>query len=243
MFASVPFETRTADILRRSGAADAAIQAAGTIKHETSLTYTADSVRAITVAAWLQANRQDLDDFEGLQGDIQQAIQYGVLTSVEDLLLHGAPADPDGGAVPGLLDAPLAPTVTATTLDGVVGALKAALLATGVQANFAAANATTIEAEESREGNDGHPVGTISGDGRIRRLPLVSSESLADGEIIVGDSRLAGALGVRQPINVFVGTDQDDVVRNRATILVEGRWAPLVRVASAIAAYTIPAAP
>jgi hypothetical protein len=238
-FGSVPFTTRTADVMRRSGAADAAIQVAGTIKHEASLTYTADSLRALTVASWLKANRQDLDDVEALLADIQQALRYGVLVKVEDLLLNGAPADADGGAVPGLLDAPFTPTVTATTLDGAVGQMKAQLIATGVQPNFAAANAVTIEAEESRVGTDGHPVNAISDDGRIRRLPLVSAEALADGQVLVGDSRVAARLGVRQPISLLIGQEADDMTRNRVTILTEGRWTPLVSVPTAIAHFTL----
>jgi hypothetical protein len=241
-FGSVPFTTRTADVMRRSGVADAAIQVAGTIKHGASLTYTADSLRALTVASWLKANRQDLDDVEALLADIQQALRYGVLVKVEDLLLNGAAADADGGAVPGLLDAPFTPTVTATTLDGAVGQMKAQLIATGVQPNFAAANAVTIEAEESRVGTDGHPVNSISDDGRIRRLPLVSAEALADGQVLVGDSRVAARLGVRQPISLLVGQESDDMTRNRVTVLTEGRWTPLVSVPTAIAEHTLAAA-
>ena len=240
-FGSVPFSTRTADLLRRSGVASAAIAPHGTTKTEAGLTYDAESVRAVTVASWIKANRQDLDDIEALTADIGEALRYGVLVSVERLLLDGAPADADGDAVPGILDNPFVATVTATTLDGAVGQIKAQLIANGVQPNFAAANAVTIEAEESRTGSDGHPIGAITADGRIRRLPLVSSEALDDGQVLVGDSRVGARLGVRQGIGLVAGQESDDLVRNRVTILVEGRWTPLVTVPTAFAVHTLAA--
>jgi hypothetical protein len=225
--------------MRRSGVASAAIAPHGAVKSEAALTYTAESVRAVTVASWIKANRQDLDDIEALTRDIGEALRYGVLVGVERLLLDGAPASPDGDAVPGILDDPFVPTVTATTLDGAVGQIKAQLIAIGVQPNFAAANAVTIEAEESRVGSDGHPIGPITTDGRIRRLPLVSSEALDDGQVLVGDSRVGARVGVRQGIGLVAGQDQDDMTRNRVTILVEGRWTPLVTVPTAFAHFTL----
>lgn len=237
----MPFSTRTADLLRRSGVASAAIAPHGTTKTEAGLTYDADSVRAVTVASWIKANRQDLDDIEALTADIGEALRYGVLVAVERLLLDGTPASPDGDAVPGILDEPFVPTVTATTLDGAIGRIKAQMIANGVQPNFAAAHAVTIEAEESRVGSDAHPIGAITTDGRIRRLPLVSSEALDDGQVLVGDSRVGARLGVRQGIGLVAGQEQDDLSRNRVTILVEGRWTPLVTVPTAFAAHDLSA--
>ena len=241
-FASVPFQTRTADLMRRSGVADAAIQVAGAIKHEASLVYTPDSIRAITIAAWVKANRQDLDDISALLPDIREALRYGTLVKVEDLLLNGAPADADGPAVPGILDNPFVPTITATNLADAIGQAKAQLISSGVQPNFAAANPATIEDEEERTGSDGHYVRTIDDQGRVRRLPLVESVALGDGEVVLGDSRVAARLGVRQGISLIAGQESDDLVRNRVTVLVEGRWTPLVAVPTAVAHFSIPVA-
>lgn len=102
-----------------------------------------------------------------------------------------------------------------------------------------AANAVTIEEEESRAGTDGHPINAISADGRIRRLPLVSTEARDDGQVLVGDSRVGARLGVRQAIGLVAGQEQDDMTRNRITILVEGRWTPLVTVPTAFAVHDL----
>jgi hypothetical protein len=82
-FTSVPFDGRTADLLRRSGVANAAIAPHGTVKPEAGLVYAAETIRAVTVAGWAKANRQDLDDTEALAADIDQALRYGVLRAVE----------------------------------------------------------------------------------------------------------------------------------------------------------------
>jgi hypothetical protein len=72
----------------------------------------------------------------------------------------------------------------------------------------------------------------------------VESEALADDKVVVGDSRVAARIGVRQGISLIVGQESDDMTRNRVTVLVEGRWAPLVAVPSATAHFTLtPPAP
>ena len=243
-FASAPFEGRSADLMRRSGVADASIQVEGAIKSEASLVYTAESIRAATVASWTKVDRQKIDDINALLDDLRNALRYGVLAAVEDLLLNGIPASTDGPAVPGILNAPgiVAPAVTATNLADAIGQAKAIMIASGVTPNFAAASPGTIEAEEERTGSDGHYVNTIGPDGTIRRLPLLASNALDADEVLLGDSRIGAALGVRQGISAVVGESDDDRVRNRVTVLVEGRWAPLITVPAAFAHFTIPEA-
>ena len=99
-----------------------------------------------------------------------------------------------------------------------------------MQPNYVAANAATVEVEAERTGvPDGQYVDTIE-NGTIRRLPLIETEALTDGQVIVGDSRIAAKLGVRQGLTVLVSDqDSDDFTRNRCSILCEGRWAPVVR--------------
>ena len=229
-FGSVPFHAailRT--LMRRSGVADAAIQVAGTVKHEASLVYTPDSLRAITVASWTKANRQDLDDVEALAADIGVALRYGVMVKVEDLLLNGAPADADGAAVPGILDDPFHADDHRDEPRPRDRAGEGAAAPSGVVPNFAAASPVTIEAEEERTGDrTAHYVRTIDDQGRVRRLPLVASTALDYGRGAPrrqprgrAPRRPPGHLADRSP-----GSDQDDMLRNRVTVLVEGRWTP-----------------
>ena len=240
VFRSVPFDGRRADFLRRNGGiANAGIQAEGAVKAQADITYSDESVEAVTIASWIKANRQSIDDIGGLLPDMTLALNQGVMLQVEELLLHGVAAS--GAPTPGILESDvLEATVTATNLADAVGQAKAQLAVTGIDANFVAANPLTIEEEEERTADgSGVYVNTITPDGRIRRLPLVPSIALDEGEVLLGDSRIGARLGVRSPVSAVVGQESDDLVRNKVTLLVEGRWAPIVDVPRAFAHFTL----
>jgi hypothetical protein len=234
---SVPFDGRTKDYMQRQGGvADAGIQTPGAVKTEADLTYEPMEAEAATVASWTKVNRQDVDDIEGLLDDIRLALRTGVLFKLEDLVLNGAPG------LPGILTASglVAPTVTATNLADAVGEVKALLALSGVVVNFVAANPVDINVEESRTTDgSGEYVNTIDSEGRVRRVPLVPAAALPVGTFLIGDSTHA-QVGVRSPVSAVVANqDQDDLLRNRLTVLVEGRWAPIVKVPAAFATFEL----
>jgi hypothetical protein len=244
LFASVEFVGRKAEFLRRSGGiAAAGIQIEGALKTEASLVYEDDEAEARTVASWTKVLRQQLADIEGLSADMLLALRQGVLVQVEYLLIGSNPITGGPAAGDGILNAPgvVELDVDGLTLDAAVGRGKATLAAQGVTANFVAAHPLTIEDEEARTGNDGQPVKAIDDQGRIRRLPLVPTIALPQGEILMGDSRIGARLGVREPVTGAIGQEVDDMTRNRVTCLVEGRWAPIVDVPSAFAHATLDA--
>jgi len=217
------------------------VQIEGTTKHESSLVYEDAEVEAYTVATFAKVERQKLADIDGLSADMLLTLRQGVMTQVEVLLI-GSPA---ASATPGVgilnTDGIVTPDVSGLNLDRAVGRLKATLAAQGTVANFVAAHPLTIEAEESRVGEDGQSVKTIDDQGRIRRLPLIATVALAEGDVLVGDSRIGARLGVREAITAAIGQEQDDMTKNRVTTLVEGRWAPLVGVPDAFAYGTLDA--
>jgi hypothetical protein len=77
---------------------------------------------------------------------------------------------------------------------------------------------------------------------RCRDVPVVQSIALDNDDIVAGDSRIAGFIAVRQPVHALVGTDQDDLVRNMLTCLVELRATPVIPVPAALAVANLPAA-
>ncbi|HWK25373.1 MAG TPA: hypothetical protein VNS09_02365 [Solirubrobacter sp.] len=241
LFRTVEFEGRKASFLRRTGGiAAAGVQIEGTTKVEADITYEEVEVEALTVASWIKCDRQKLADIEGLQADMLLALRQGVLTQVEYLLLGTNPVS--GGPAVGITQVGgiQTPDVSGLFLADAVGKAKAGLLATGVTANFVAAHPNTIEREASRttEGS-GEYVKTIADDGRIRELPLVPTVALAEGDVLVGDSRLGARLGVREPVSAAIGQEQDDMTRNRITSLVEGRWAIICDVPGAFSYFTL----
>ena len=215
---------RTAEFMRRQGGvANAAVQAEGAVKAAADIVYEPVEMPAVTVATWLKINRQELDDIPGFQEDIDEALRYGVRTEVLRLLVAAIGATTGVGAP----DVSADDTVPDKLLTS-VGALYAA----GVQPNIIGLHPTdAVAAAKVREGAEG---AYLSGNPWALMPPIVPSAALTPGEALVGDTRIGAYLGVREGLTAFVGQESDDLVRNRVTILVEGRWAPCVVVPAAL---------
>jgi hypothetical protein len=85
---------------------------------------------------------------------------------------------------------------------------------------------------KEREGTDGS---YLAGSPWDKLPPIVQSAALAAGQVLARDSRIAARLGVRAGLTVHIGQESDDLLRNQVTVLVEGRWAPMVLVPAALA--------
>ena len=92
-----------------------------------------------------------------------------------------------------------------------------------------------------RKTSDGEYIGAIA-DGRLWDVPVVQSIALDNDDSVAGARRIAGFIAVRQPVHALVGTDQDDLVRNMLTCLVELRATPVITTPAALAVATLPAA-
>jgi hypothetical protein len=64
---------------------------------------------------------------------------------------------------------------------------------------------------------------------------------LADGIALVGDTRLGARVLVREGVNVVAGQESDDLIRNRVTLLGEGRYGLAVDQPSAFCAVDLAA--
>ncbi len=241
LFAARPFDGRTLDFLRRTGnVTNAAAVQEGAVKPEAALAYTPETAEAETFATWTKFPRQQADDVEGLLADMQLALRTGVLRALEGALVNGnVPFDIDGiKSVSG---------VTAPDLTGVTNLADAAaillrdLRMTGIEPNFIAVHPSVYTTEITRKNADGEYIGAIV-NGRLWDVPVVQSIALDANDVIAGDSDTAGYVGVRQPVQAFVATDQDDLIRNMLTCLVELRATPVITVPGALAVANIPAA-
>src|SRR5207253_171413 len=107
----------------------------GAIKQSAGITYEAAEEDVVTVATWTKVNRQDVDDIDGFQADVGQALSYGLSVEVEAMLMQ---------AITGATGI-LAPDVTgeANAIDAAVTAV-AELRATGVAPLFVAWNPLDI---------------------------------------------------------------------------------------------------
>jgi hypothetical protein len=64
---------------------------------------------------------------------------------------------------------------------------------------------------------------------------------MADGTALVGDTRLGGRVLVREGVSVVAGQESDDLIRNRVTLLGEGRFGLEVDQPSAFCAVDLAA--
>lgn len=240
---SKPLENKTTDYLRRNGVPAAVDPTAeGAVKPEVPTTYSSEQAQAETFAGWVKVQRQQVDDVDELMPDLQAVIRYAVLRGVENVLINGnAVFDMDGiQSVSGVL----APVLTGlTNLGDAAAAVFRDLRSSGVEPTFIAVSPAAYTAEQTRKASgSGEYIGLIR-DGRIWDVPIVQSNGLTGNELVAGDAEQAGYIGVRQPPTLSVSdSDQDDFLRNRLTARVEGRFVPVIKVPSALAVGTFPAA-
>jgi hypothetical protein len=94
-----------------------------------------------------------------------------------------------------------------------------------------------LHLERIRKADDGTYVGTLA-NGELWNVPAVQSVAVPEGEALVNDTNIAAVMGIRSPVSVVVGQADDDMVRNRVTVLAEMRAAPIINVSGATAVVT-----
>ena len=229
LFPSVPQDERIVGWLQRSGVAQAAVTAHGAVKPQATLTYVDKSEEAQTIAVWVKMNRQDLADYDGVAADLDVALSYGVRAEEEELLV----ADILGATGIHI------PDFTGFTVVNAIDRLIVAAAqqrVTGVNVAFAALHPLDAAALAIAKGSDGHYVfgaSPFGPGGPLNGVTPVQSPGLTRGTALLGDSGIGAKLGIRSGLAVFVGQEQDDMTRNRVTILCEARVTPMVTVPSA----------
>jgi HK97 family phage major capsid protein len=169
---------------------------------------------------------QYLADAANLDTLIRSELAYGVQLAVEDALVNGpgplpgAPLgimeDADVQAIPAAADAPL------SILDGLT-AVSSAGYSTGV----VALNPADWKAILAMKDDANRPIyGGAPFSGPARTLwstPVVLSNAIAAGDAIVGDIGGAVRMVERQPVEILVGTQGDELVKNQRTMVGEAR--------------------
>ncbi len=217
------------------------------MKPETQFGFADAEVVAATVAHFTKIRKQMLADQPQLEDVIKSRLAWGVLRRLEAQVIGGngtgqnllgilghdigevdfdadeLPADQVLAGVADVLNADAEPDFVAVSIRDWVTMLKG-------------------KAEGSGEYYSGGPFAVTAE--RLWGTVTVPSRALADGTALVGDSRQL-TVYVREGVNVLASdSDQDDFVRNRLTLLGEGRfglalWQPsaftLVRLARVMA--------
>jgi HK97 family phage major capsid protein len=219
------------DFVQESGFTNAAAMVAeGAQKPESSLSFELASAPVRTLAHWIKATRQVLDDVPQLQSYIDTRLRYGLELVEETQLLVG---DGTGQNILGLIpQATPYDTNRSKVGDTRIDIIRRAMTQLRL-AEFAASaivmHPTDWEEIELLKDTLGdyiwsNPRG-LAGP-TLWGLPVLDSTSLTEGEFLVGAFNIAAQIWDRQDATVEISTeDQDNFIRNLVTIRAEERLA------------------
>jgi HK97 family phage major capsid protein len=206
-------------------------ETAGGLKPQSELKFDISTASVTTIAHWVLATRQILDDAPMLQSYIDGRLRYGLSYAEELQLLNG---DGTGTNLNGVYTqatafaAGTAVVATPTALDVLryamlQGAL-AELPATGMVLN----PTDWAGIETTKDGDGRYIIGNPqqSAQPRLWGLPVVATQAMTAGAFLVGAFRLGAQIFDRQDARVEVSTeDSDNFRKNLVTIRAEERAA------------------
>lgn len=207
---------------------NAAPVAEGGLKPESDLTFELATANVRTIAHWISASKQMLDDLPALQSYVDNRLTEGLLLAEDAQLLYG---DGTGQNLLGLI-----PQAThynrAQAGDTLIDTLRRAATQVRLseyQADGIVLNPVDWEKIELAKDNEGRYlwVNVMNGGmAHLWRMPVVDTTAINEGEFLVGAMRMAAQLFVRQDATVEASEhDSDNFRRNLFTIRAEERLA------------------
>lgn len=213
----------------------AAIVAEQALKPESNITFELLSRNVVTIAHWLQASKQILDDAPQLQSFIDYRLRYG-LTLVEDVqLLKGSGTAGNLEGIYTVASAYAAPGGVTVANETAVDRLRLALLQAelaGYPANGIVLSPIDWAVIELLKTTDGaylfaNPQGSIQP--RLWGTSVVSTVAMDQGDFLTGAFSIAAQVFDREDANVVISTeDRDNFIRNMVTIRAEERLALVI---------------
>ncbi|WP_198333642.1 phage major capsid protein [Psychrobacter namhaensis] len=218
--------------IRETGFTNAAASQAneGDLKAQSDIQFDEATVNVKTIAHWMKASRQVLDDAPQLESYIRGRLIYGLKLVEEQQLLNG---DNTGGNLHGIIPqasafADPASMASYTIIDQLRLAQLQAVLAeypaTGHVLN--PIDWARIELTKDNEGRYiiGQPQSTANP--TMWGLPVVETQAIQAGNFLTGAFNMGATLYDRQQAAVAIATEnQDDFVKNLITMLAEERLA------------------
>jgi HK97 family phage major capsid protein len=198
------------------------------VKHQMEMNFELLNAPVVTIAAWLPASRQVLDDRTELQSHIDSRLIYKVNVELEDQVIFG---DGIGGNMLGINNTPGVQTIGAPTgTDTAIDHLRRAFAR--VRVNEYQATAVILHPNDWAEielakGSDRHYIWTTVPDGgvpRLWRVPVVESTVMQEGRFLTGAFGMGAQLWDRQQASVRISEHHDRYfIRNAVAILAEVR--------------------
>ena len=203
-------------------------------KPESNITYGLTQSAVVTIAHWIKAAKQILDDFKGLSSNIDGRLRYGLRFVEEAQLLKGSGS---GNNLNGIYtqataySAPITLPGTLTKIDVIRLMLLQAELAeypsTGIVMH--PSDWTAIELTKETTGGYIFANPQSLAAPALWGRPVVPTQAMTVDTALVGAFRLGAQVFDREDANVVISTEnQDDFIKNMVTIRGEERLAMAV---------------
>ncbi|QUS39550.1 phage major capsid protein [Tardiphaga alba] len=208
-------------------------ETAGTAKPQSDIKFDVVNTSVTTIAHYVKATKQILDDAPQLQSYIDGRLRYGLMYVEENQLLNGGGTGTDLNGIytqASAYAAPIAPSAAGnlTKIDVIRLAILQAALAeypvTGIVMH--PSDWTDIELTKTDQGQYLFTNPQNGTEPRLWRLPVVETQAMSLDRFLVGAFRLGAQLFDREEANVEISTeDQDNFIKNLVTIRAEERLA------------------
>lgn len=204
-----------------------AIDQATGLKPESSMTFAVKQLPVQTIAHWIAATRQAIQDASRLSDMIDQFLRSGIETVLENQILNGDGTAPN---LRGIMNTVGINTVAPTAIPytEAIHAGISAILADGYQPNLVVMNPADFgNVRLAKDTTNNYYYGPPSqvGPTTMWGLPILQTPRLAAGFALVGDFQQC-TLWVREGVVVTASSEHADFfIRNLVAVLAEGRWA------------------
>jgi len=197
----------------------------GDLKQQTDMPTKLSRAEVATIAHWLPASLQVLDDNNGLINIVSQVLSVGCRQKLEHEVLVGVGGE---GKILGIVPQAQAFTATMTGPADRVGEALTDLNSSGWNASAVVMNPTdwfAIASERAETGNGQYVLGSPRdpAPASLWSAPVVTSPSMPAGQALVLDTSIVSLLD-RQQVSVQLSRhDGDNFRRNLVTVLAELR--------------------
>lgn len=198
-------------------------------KPESALAFEIVSVPVRTMAHYIPVTRQIVDDAAQLRGYIEQRLLYGLRLKEDQQILYGTGT---GNEINGILTDGSIQTYNQTSTETLIDAIrKAATVAyvdeyrpTGIVMNH-----NDWQNIELEKGTDDHYIWvnvTTNNGSRLWGMPVVSTNAITQGTVLVGDFQRGSAIHDRENATIRLSdSHQDFFTKNLWALLAEERIA------------------
>ena len=231
-----PIQSASIEYIQETGYTNAsATVAEKALKPQSDITFAQATAAVRTIAHWIPATRQILDDAAQLRNYVDNRLIYGLKLTEEAQVLYGSGTGEDLTGLmvaAGTQDAGSIPAGK-TRIDHIRHAITLSRLA-GYPVSAIVLHPTDWETIELSKGTDGHYIFTsvnVGGQMQLFRTPVIESTSMTEGDFLTGALGYAAQLLDREQANVRVSESHSDYfARNMMAILAEERLAmPIYR--------------